>query len=246
MKPLDWATDQKFLDSELKSLKCVTLYLLSTGRNAWHSTWSTMYQKNAALFPTFKAAKQVAEPARNRGTTFKITQYPGLAFYSLEGVVALVEFHSNPSFGSIKQDSLGEFLCIGTPIRDAIAPFSKVDRIFWNPPFPSQDSFVSLKSDLAEDFEPLFQPNYMKSWNSVASGSNYYLGWHETGKPVKPPIEKIMNQYAEVNMLNDIEQHEHEIERARQFAIEKRKKVDEMAKKLSEASAALETFFEEQ
>ena len=246
MKPLDWETDQKFLDSELKSLKCVTLYLLSTGRNAWHSTWSTRYQKSAALFSTFDGAKQVAETARNRGTTFKITQYPGLAFYSMEGVVALVEFHSNPTFGKLKQESIYQNLSIGTPIRDAIAPFAKVDKLFWNPPFPSQDSFVNLKSDLAENFEPHVQPSYMKSWNSVASGSNYYLGWHETTKPTTTPIEKIMKEYEEANVFVDLEKHEKEIQVAIQVATEKRTQANEMAKQFSEARASLEALFEEQ
>lgn len=246
MKPLDWETDQKFLDSELKSLKCVTLYLLSTGRNAWHSTWSTRYQKSAALFSTFEAARNTAETARNRGTTFKITQYPGLAFFSLEGVVALVEFHSNPTFGKLKQEFIYEYLSIGTPIRDAIAPFVKVDKQFWNPPFPSQDSFVNLKSDLAENLEPNLQPSYLKSWNSVASGSNYYLGWHETTKPTTTPIEKIMKEYEEANIFVDLEKNEKELEDAILLATEKRAHVDAKAKQFSEASAWLEAFLEEQ
>jgi hypothetical protein len=121
-----------------------------------------------------------------------------------------------------------------------------VDKHSWNPPFPSQDSFVNLKSDLAENFEPHVQSNYMKSWNSVSSGSNYYLGWHETTKPTTTPIEKIMKEYEKANVFIDLEKLEKELQDAIKLAIEKRTQADVMAKQFSEARASLEAFFEEQ
>ena len=57
MQPVNLSTDRAFLDSKLKDVKLVTLYLLSTGRNAWHSTWSEKYRPDSALFSSFDAAK---------------------------------------------------------------------------------------------------------------------------------------------------------------------------------------------
>ena len=245
MKPIDWEADAKFLISELKSLKCVTLYLLSTGRNAWHSTWSAKYQRNAALFSSFDEAKAAAEKLRNRGTTFKIVQYPGLAFYSLEGIVALVEFHSSQPFNKLRVEDVDLRLNIGTPIKDAITPFIKADREFWNPPFPSGDSFVNVKTDLSEDFEPLIENKQLRKWGSVASGSNYYLGWHEEDKLYETPISRIMLNYAEVNVFVDLEKCEQELESCRHAAKTKRVSAQEAAIRFNEARANLMSIFEE-
>jgi len=138
MERIDWINDHEFLDSKLLNLQGVTLYLLSTGRNAWHSTWSERYRRDAALFSTFNSAKAAAEKSRNRGTTFEIEQYPGLAFFSVAGVVALVEFHSKQSFSKLKLEEIGDRLKVGTPLRDAIAPFTEATSAFWNSPFPSE------------------------------------------------------------------------------------------------------------
>jgi hypothetical protein len=245
LKPIDWITDENFLNSEFKSLKSVTLYLLSTGRNAWHSTWSSKYQKNAALFSSFTAAKDAAEKSRNRGTTFKITQYPGLAFHSTEGVVALVEFHSSLSFSKLKIEDLEKNLSIGVSIKKAITPFTKPDSDFWNSPFPLEDSFVDVKSDLAEDFEPLIESTYMKKWGSVASGSNFYLGWQELNKTSETPISRIMTKYQEINVFIDLGECERELENARKIAKVKRLKAEEAAINLHEASVNLSILLEQ-
>jgi len=245
MKPIDLIADQKFLDSEFKGLQSVTLYLLSTGRNAWHTTWSAKYQKNAALFSNFEAAKNVAEESRIRGTTFKIAQYPGLAFLSTEGVVALVEFHSSQPFNKLRIEDLGERLAIGTPIRDVISPFTSANSEFWNSPFPSPDSFVDVKTDLAEEFQPLIESVSMKKWKSVASGSNYYLGWQEQDKPLETPISKIMMEFGATNALVDLDECEQELESARKIARVKRKKAEEDAIKFKEASINLSEILEQ-
>lgn len=220
MKPVDWVTDEEFLDSELKNLRSVTLYLLSTGRNAWHGTWSEKYQKNAALFSSFNAARKAAEDSRNRGTTFKIQQYPSLAFFSLKGVVALVEFHSEQPFSKLRIEDIGDRLKIGIPIREAILPFVKAHWEFWNIPFPPKDSFVNVKSDLAEDFEYLPEEPYLKKWGSVASGSNYLLTWHQKNKPEETFITQILAEFADQNTVLKIAKCKKELENARQIAIE--------------------------
>jgi hypothetical protein len=245
MQPIDWANDSEFLDSKLTSLKGVTLYLLSTGRNAWHSTWSERYRRDAALFSTFDSAKSSAEKARNRGTQFEIQQHPGLAFYSVKGVVALVEFHSKYSFGKLKIEEIGDRLKLGTLIRDAVSPFVAATDEFWTTPFPSESSFTDVKADLAEEFEPLPNPSYLKKWNSVSSGSNYYLGWHEKSKPEETPISRVLKEFKIQNRFTDVEKLESEMENARQVAIEKRKREQEERIQLKKASIQLSSLLAE-
>lgn len=245
MQRVDWIGDHELLDSRLITLKGHTLYLLSTGRNAWHSTWSERYRSDAALFSSFDAAKEAAEKARNRGTTFEIEQYPGLVFYSLAGVVALVEFHSKQSFSKLQLNSIGDRLEVGTMIRDAIDPFKLATSEFWATPFPSENSFVVVKSDLAEAFEPLQASSNLKKWGSVASGSNYYLGWTEKNKPEETPITLILREFKYQNSLIDFEEHEKQLENARQSAIEKREKRERAKIQFNELSSYLSSILEE-
>ena len=245
MERINWINDHEFLDSKLLSLQGVTLYLLSTGRNAWHGTWSERYRRDAALFSSFNAAKASAEKSRNRGTTFEIEQFPGLAFYSVAGVVALVEFHSKQSFGKLKLEEIGVRLKIESTMRDVIAPFTEATTEFWMQPFPSESSFVGVKSDLAEEFEPLPNPSYLKKWGSVASGSNYYLGWNEKNKPAETPIMRILGEFTDQNHFIDIAESDKVLASARQEAIEKRRSSEEAQIKFNEASIYLSSILAE-
>jgi hypothetical protein len=245
MQRIDWINDHELLDSKLNYVQGVTLYLLSTGRNAWHSTWSERYRSDAALFATFDLAKASAEKSRNRGTKFEIEQFPGLAFYSLAGVVALVEFHSKQSFSKLRLETLTNRLEVGTLLRDAIDPFKAASSEYWNTPFPSENSFLAVKSDLAEQLEPLPTPSYLKKWGSIASGSNYYLGWNEKSKIEETPIARILSEFSDQNFLVDFEKHEKELEEARQVAIEKRQSKEAARIRFDEASIYLSSILAE-
>jgi hypothetical protein len=245
MEPIDLTKDDEFLNSKLKILKGVTLYLLSTGRNAWHSTWSERYRGDAALFSNFDSAKAEAEKSRVRGTKFEIEQYPGLAFYSIKGVVAIVEFFSKQPFDKLKLEVIGDRLKVDTTIKDAIAPFTAATSEFWKKPFPSENSFVVAKSDLAEEFEPLISPSFLKKWGSVASGSNYYLGWTEKSKPEETPINLILREFVAQNFLIDLEECENELEIAHQLAIKNRQSKDDARMKLNQATIRLSSILTE-
>lgn len=221
MQPVSLSTDSVFLESKLKDLKLVTLYLLSTGRNAWHNTWSEKYRPDTALFSSFEAAKAAAEDSRNRGTTFEIEQFSGIAFYSSEGVVALVEFHSKQPFKKLKLNKLENHLRIGTSIREAIAPFIRATSEYWEFPYPSESSFVGVKSDLSENFEKIIELPHLKKWGSVSAGSKYYLIWREKGQPEAEPISRIAKLFTEINEADEIEKGQKELSDLRRIAIEK-------------------------
>ncbi len=245
MRPLDFTSDKEFLESELKNLKGVTLYLLSTGRNAWHSTWSERYQRDGALFTSFEEAKNAAENSRKKGTTFEIEQLPGLAFYSLIGVLALVEFHSKQPFSKLRIAEIGKLIQIGTPLSTAASPFLKASNTFWEKPFPSESSFVNIRTDLTKNFESLQEAIYQKKWRSIATGSNNYLGWRERGEPEETPITKVLANFATQNYFENWEALEKELDGARSIAFEKQKKDDEAETRLSEAITLLSSLLEQ-
>ena len=219
MRVLNWYLDNDFLSSEFKVFKPVTLYFLSTGRTAWRGAWSEQYKSGSALFSNLDEAKRSAESRRSQGTKFEIEQVPGLAFYSLEGVVACVEFHSSPPYKNLKITEISESIKLGSPLITAITPFSRASHEFWNYPFPSKSSFISVRADLTTTFESLVETS-PRAWKSMSWGINYGLGWRETNKRELTPIEKVLEEFKIQNDLIEIRRSENEVEREIKVKIE--------------------------
>ena len=219
MRLLNWYLDNDFLSSEFKVFKPVTLYFLSTGRTAWRGAWSEQYRSCSALFSNLDEAKRSAESRRSQGTKFEIEQVPGLAFYSLEGVVACVEFHSSPPYKNLKITEISESMKLGSPLIKAITPFSRASHEFWNYPFPSKSSFISVRADLTTTFESLVETS-PRAWKSMSWGINYGLGWRETNKRELTPIEKVLEEFKIQNDLIEIRRSENEVEREIKVKIE--------------------------
>lgn len=219
MRVLNWYLDNDFLSSEFKVFKPVTLYFLSTGRTAWRGAWSEQYRSGSALFSNLDEAKRSAESRRSQGTKFEIEQVPGLAFYSLEGVVACVEFHSSPPYKNLKITEISESMKLGSPLIKAITPFSRASHEFWNYPFPSKSSFISVRADLTTTFESLVETS-PRVWKSMSWGINYGLGWRETNKRELTPIEKVLEEFKIQNDLIEIRRSENEVEREIKVKIE--------------------------
>ena len=219
MRVLNWYLDSDFLSSEFKVFKPVTLYFLSTGRTAWRGAWSEQYKSGSALFSNLDEAKRSAESRRSQGTKFEIEQVPGLAFYSLEGVVACVEFHSSPPYKNLKITEISESMKLGSPLIKAITPFSRASHEFWNYPFPSKSSFISVRADLTTTFESLVETS-PRAWKSMSWGINYGLGWRETNKRELTPIEKVLEEFKIQNDLIEIRRSENEVEREIKVKIE--------------------------
>jgi hypothetical protein len=219
VRVLNWYLDNDFLSSEFKVFKPVTLYFLSTGRTAWRGAWSEQYRSGSALFSNLDEAKRSAESRRSQGTKFEIEQVPGLAFYSLEGVVACVEFHSSPPYKNLKITEISESMKLGSPLIKAITPFSRASHEFWNYPFPSKSSFISVRADLTTTFESLVETS-PRAWKSMSWGINYGLGWRETNKRELTPIEKVLEEFKIQNDLIEIRRSENEVEREIKVKIE--------------------------
>ena len=219
MRVLNWYLDNDFLSSEFKVFKPVTLYFLSTGRTAWRGAWSEQYRSGSALFSNLDEAKRSAESRRSQGTKFEIEQVPGLAFYSLEGVVACVEFHSSPPYKNLKITEISESMKLGSPLIKAITPFSRASHEFWNYPFPSKSSFISVRADITTTFESLVETS-PRAWKSMSWGINYGLGWRETNKRELTPIEKVLEEFKIQNDLIEIRRSENEVEREIKVKIE--------------------------
>ena len=58
----------------------VKIYYVTTGRNAWRSTWIERYYKGCMRY-SLESAKSYCEGHRQRGTVFYIRELPSLAFF---------------------------------------------------------------------------------------------------------------------------------------------------------------------
>lgn len=221
MEALKAMLHEDLLKSEFKSLSIVKVYLLISGRNSWHGTWSTQYRRNRAIFGQFREATSVAENLRIQGTQFTIKEIPALAFASLSGVIVVTEFHSNPSFKNLKMTEISENLVLNQKLVLVTSPFRTARNEYWNTPFPSPDSFIVGVSQLSDTLEEYPERNYLKVWKSSSIGPNYYLDWQEVGKQEKLPIEEILAIYKLKNKIENIINCEFELELKRKELVEK-------------------------
>lgn len=212
MERIDWRNDQIFETSILLGVSTHIMYLLSTGRNAWHETWSQRYKGPTSLHFTLDDAKKSAEKARLQGTVFTIEQVPVVGFRSRSGIAYCAEFHSQESFKMLCWVDLMDYLKIGTPLLVVMDIFSTSDSLAWEIPKPNQDSFVTRVFDLAGNVvssvghtnpvkaEPLGNDSNLRRWKSYPNGTDYLLGWDSTESDRNlASVEKVVNQFNSVN-----------------------------------------------
>ena len=133
--------------------------------------------------------------------------------------MACVEFHSSPPYKNLKITEISESMKLGSPLIKAITPFSRASHEFWNYPFPSKSSFISVRADLTTTFESLVETS-PRAWKSMSWGINYGLGWRETNKRELTPIEKVLEEFKIQNDLIEIRRSENEVEREIKVKIE--------------------------
>lgn len=234
MRAIDFTEDSRLLNSQFRLLKPVIFYFLSTGRNAWHSTWSEKYSTQASIFGTFKSCKLAAEEIRVKGTSFEIKQIPGLAFYSKLGIVCIAEFHSEPSFKNLNFPLIDVNLRIGSILNEVITPYIKPSAKYWSQPFPHSDSFIVAFSDLHEDLEIISQPFDYRTWKSNSLGSRYFLNWVESEKSKLSPLTRIIDLYNSLNSNFEIAASEAELEITKEKSLHQARTLDQLTSSLDE------------
>ncbi len=211
MERFQWRSDQLFLTSMLLGVGSHIMYFLSTGRNAWHETWSKRYQGSASLHFTLVEAKKTAEKGRTQGTVFTIDQVPALAFRCRTGIAYCTETHSQESFKMLNWSDPMHFLKIGAAMPDVINVFSKPDPVAWGIPRPRQDSFVTRVFDLAGnvdptngktsriEVEPLDTKSKLNRWKSYPNGPGG-MGWNlaESDRDLTS-IGKVLERFNSLN-----------------------------------------------
>ena len=174
------------------------LYYVTTGRNAWHSTWVQHYSPGC-MHTSLISAKGHAERRRTQGTVFTIKEQPSLGLLNAEGFVAITQINTNtplkdyseealvatPSNGAkLIEQSKDNYLVEGANTGAAVLSFD-VNSRFWRKPPPKKHSVIVVCADQQDlELEPLAMRK-LEAWSSYSNGGNYLLGWRERENEVR-------------------------------------------------------------
>jgi hypothetical protein len=177
INPIDWQQLRDLGRSEvLTEAGVARVSMLTRGRNAWHSTWVRHYQGPTAMFTNLIAAKRAAEPLRERGNVFYVTEAPALVLRGRRFTSVLVDFHPVNPFARYRGFDELEFLP-GERMTHVLRTFNH-DSGFWDGPLPSQHSIRTGQVNDARNLSSLGK-DPLRTYKSYARETGYLLGWRE-------------------------------------------------------------------
>lgn len=193
MAPLDTykeADFKKLSESVVTSINSVVLYYLTTGRNAWHSTWVLRYQDRCMHY-SLESAKASAERLRVQGTVFTIKQLPAICFGSDQGCLVASQINTDNPLQHYSADAVcvetpahtkkikgarDNYFELGAPMEGVALSFEFGSR-FWRVRPPLRHSvFLVATNEPKSPIEPLGNKT-LESMVSFSNGGAYLLGW---------------------------------------------------------------------
>ena len=239
MEILDWAKADDWEDAPFLEVVPFTVYLLSTGRNAWWTTWVERYTGSTALYSSIEEAKAAAEEQRVQGTVFLIEQVPALAFLSSRGLIIASEFGVSQPFAQIDLKRLSISLVIGTSMGELAIVTAVDSKFYWLGERRTGHTYVQAFAPTDTALEIFPEELRFQSWKSHAQGSGYFLGWSEVSN--NRTVDGLLN------VVKAYEAQNHEVTREAThkyiegLAAEREKRSHELAMKWLDGFAAAES-----
>lgn len=163
----------------VRDVKAVKLHYVTTGRNAWWSTWITRYSPGC-MHSTIESAKAFCEARRVQGTVFYIDELPSLAFIAESRALLVSEINTEAFLKRIdakRLTSITTVFPVSTMTLRQMTYVFRPESPLWPADYPRQDSailsFCSASNTLAE----LSTKEQLTSYASSSSGPGYYLNW---------------------------------------------------------------------
>ena len=163
----------------VRDVKAVKLYYVTTGRNAWWSTWITRYSPGC-MHSTMDSAKAFCEARRVQGTVFYIDELPSIAFIAENRALIVSEINTESFLKRLdakRLTSITTVFPVSTMTLRQMTYVFRPESPLWPTDYPRQDSailsFCSASGTLAE----LSAKEELSSYASSSSGPGYYLGW---------------------------------------------------------------------
>jgi hypothetical protein len=159
------------------------IYYVSSGRNAWWSTWVKQYN-SGCMHTTLDSAKKYAEKMRTNGSVFYIQEIPALV---LEGrFISLIVTQINcqdvlqnykPKSKDLTSGATHCHITANSLLCHAYNSFV-YNSAFWDIAPPAKNSVLRLLCHTKlKDFD-FYRASSVSSYKSESIGPNYYLQWH--------------------------------------------------------------------
>lgn len=163
----------------VREVKAVRLYYVTTGRNAWWSTWITRYSPGC-MHSTMDSAKAFCQARRVQGTVFYVHELPSIAFIAESRALVVSEINTESFLKRLdakRLTSITTVLPVSAMTLRQMAYVFRPESPLWPTDYPRQDSailsFCSTSNTLAE----LSAKEELSSYASNSAGSSYYLNW---------------------------------------------------------------------
>lgn len=174
-----------------------TIFFVSEGRNAWHSTWVKTYGAGC-MHETFEAASEYAEKRRKSGSVFYIQELPCLIFRTTTRCYLFTEINTdNPlrSFLSSQDDTV-------TSMKDVADFFdSSIYILLGRSRF---DSVLALSAEYIIEMHECFQRDFLE-YVSFSNGSGYRLGWYEKDSDISfNAVETLRSRFESYALPSDL------------------------------------------
>lgn len=201
MSALNTFSERDFAEMVRGTVKGVSpriIYYVTTGRNAWHSTWVQQYS-NGCMHSSLQSAKNYAEKRRTQGTVFTIKEQPALQICTENGQIIVTQINTTRPLSDYSPDAVrarpaqgaklidkasDNYLTAGASALGVALSFDCASR-FWRKPPPRRNSVIVVASeDAALELDAL-RPRKLRAWTSLSNGGGYLLGWRERENETK-------------------------------------------------------------
>lgn len=189
----DLALSEAAEHSTVTAVRAGRAVVLSSGRNAWHSTWVNQYRLASSFFSDVYEAQRAAEPLRKQGTTFRVREVPVLVVSGMGCSVVLMDWQRPNSFAGwtpFDREQLarharafpGHLHVEPLPPLSADMSISEFVNCFEHDYYwrehPGYDSAFVATAPTAAAIAPQNPGTPLRAWRSVANGTLRNLSWH--------------------------------------------------------------------
>ncbi|MGQ0510269.1 MAG: hypothetical protein ACT4P9_06610 [Betaproteobacteria bacterium] len=163
----------------VRDVKAVKLYYVTTGRNAWWSTWITRYSPGC-MHSTMDTAKAFCEAKRVQGTVFYIDELPSLAFIAENRALVVSEINTESFLKRLdakRLTSITTVFPVSTMTLRQMTYVFRPESPLWPSDYPRQDSAILSFCSASGELSDLSAKAELSSFASSSSGPGYYLNW---------------------------------------------------------------------
>ena len=175
-------------ESRISEVRAVKVYYVTSGRNAWHSTWVKRYSPGC-MHVSIDTAKEQSERMRKQGSVFVIREQPAVAGISTVGAVIATQINTPRPLAAYSQSALSgaypaptlesatdNYLVKGAPMLGFAQTFEWGSQ-FWRARQPVRDSIFLLALNRRDvELEALSKAK-SNEFVSRSVGPKFYFHW---------------------------------------------------------------------